>query len=108
RSLATARFARPVPRMLCPTKYDAAAAALGTPSTETNMGVGTDDLRETVGWTGALGAAPGIVADMWIEFWWASFLVLLCIGWCHGRAVAGAVGQGRVRAPLHRSRFDVS
>lgn len=108
RRLATVLFVRPVPRMLWPTKYDDAAAALGTPSIETNMGVGTDDLRETVGWTGALGAAPGIVADMWIEFWWASFLVLLGIGWCHGRAWARAVGQGGVWTPLYCSMFAVS
>ena len=96
RRYATVLFVRPIPRSLWPSKYDDAAAVLGTPSIATNLGVGTDAFRETVGWTGATGAAPGLVADMWIEFWWASFFAILCLGWCYGRAWSRAVTHGGV------------
>jgi oligosaccharide repeat unit polymerase len=104
----TMLFVRPVPRFLWPSKYDDAAALLGTPSIETNMGVGTDVLHETVGWIGATGAAPGLVADMWIEFWWASFLAILLIGWCYGRAWSKAVTRGGIWVALYCLMFSVS
>ena len=104
----TVLFVRPIPRVLWPSKYDDAAAVLGTPSIRTNMGVGTDAFRETVGWTGATGAAPGIVADMWIEFWWASFLVILGIGWCYGRAWSRAVMHGGLWATIYCLMFALS
>jgi hypothetical protein len=108
RRYATVLFVRPIPRFLWPSKYDDAAAALGTPSIETNMGVGVDDFRETVGWSGARGAAPGIVADMWIEFWWASLLVILLIGWGYGRAWAKAVTLGGVWVTIYCLMFALS
>ena len=108
RRYATVLFVRPIPRFLWPSKYDDAAAALGTPSIETNMGVGVDDFRETVGWSGARGAAPGIVADMWIEFWWASLLVILLIGWCYGRAWSKAVTLGGVWVTIYCLMFALS
>jgi hypothetical protein len=108
RRYATVLFVRPIPRFLWPSKYDEAAAVLGTPSIEINMGVGMDDFRETVGWSGARGAAPGIVADMWIEFWWASFLAILLIGWCYGRAWAMAVTCGGIWVALYCLMFSVS
>jgi hypothetical protein len=104
----TVLFVRPVPRMIWPSKYDDAAAALGGPSIATNLGVGTEALRETVGWTGATGAAPGIVADMWIEFWWASFLVIAGIGWCYGRAWSRAVTRGGLSVLIYCLMFSLS
>jgi hypothetical protein len=108
RRYAIVLLVRPVPRFLWPSKYDDAAALLGTPSIETNMGVGVDDFRETVGWIGATGAAPGIVADMWIEFWWASFLVILFLGWCYGRAWSKAVTRGGIWVTIYCLMFSVS
>jgi hypothetical protein len=108
RRYATVLFVRPVPRFLWPSKYDDAAAILGTPSIETNMGVGTDAFRETVGWSGSRGAAPGIVADMWIEFWWASLLVILFLGWCYGRIWSRAVTHGGISVVVYCLMFSLS
>jgi hypothetical protein len=108
RRYATVLLVRPIPRVLWPSKYEDAAAVLGAPSIETNLGVGTDALHETLGWTGATGAAPGIVADMWIEFWWASPLVLLCIGWCYGRIWSKAVTRGGIWATIYCLMFSLS
>jgi hypothetical protein len=108
RRYATVLLVRPVPRFLWPSKYEDAAAVLGTPSIATNLGVGTDAFNETLGWIGATGAAPGIVADMWIEFWWAVFLALLLIGWCYGRAWSEAVTRGGIWVPLYCLMFSLS
>ena len=94
RRYATVLLVRPIPRFLWPSKYDDSAAIMGMPSISTNLGVGTDTFGQTVGWEGAIGSAPGIVADMWIEFWWASFLAILLIGWCYGRVWLKAVTRG--------------
>ena len=108
RRYATVLFVRPIPRALWPSKYDDVAAMLGTPTIRTNLGVGTDSFRETIGWTGATGSAPGLVADMWIEFWWASLLVILCIGWCYGRAWSKALTHGGMWVTLYVSMFSLS
>jgi hypothetical protein len=108
RRYATVLLVRPIPRFLWPSKYDDAAAVLGTPSIETNMGVGTEAFHETLGWTGATGAAPGIVADMWLEFAWAAFLVILCIGWCYGRAWSKAVTEGGMWGVTYCLMFSLS
>ena len=108
RRYATVLFVRPIPRVLWPSKYDDAAALLGTPSIATNLGVGTDAFRGTVGWSGARGAAPGIVADMWIEFWWASLLVILLIGWGYGRAWSKAVTHGGLWVTIYCLMFSLS
>jgi hypothetical protein len=108
RRYATVLFVRPIPRVLWPAKYDDAAAMLGTPSIETNMGVGTDALRGTVGWRGATGSAPGIVADLWVEFWWASLFAILCIGWCYGRAWSRALRDGGPYVTIYCLMFSVS
>lgn len=83
-------FVRPVPRAIWRTKYEDAANLLGVPNLEDNMGLGTHGLLSTVGWVGARGAAPGIVADLWTEFWWFAPLALFVIGWLYGRAWARA------------------
>lgn len=108
RRYATVLFVRPIPKAFWPSKYDAAAAVLGTPSIKINLGVGTDAFRETVGWSGSHGAAPGIVADMWIEFSWASLLVILLIGWGYGRAWSKAVTRGGLWTTIYCLMFSVS
>jgi hypothetical protein len=45
---------------------------------------------------------------MWIEFWWASFLVILCLGWAYGRAWARAVVQGGPWVVVYCLMFAVS
>ena len=108
RRYATVLFVRPIPRFLWPSKYDDAATIMGTPSIATNLGVGTEAFRENVGWSGTQGAAPGIVADMWIEFWWASFLAILLIGWCYGRVWLKAVTRGGIWVVIYCLMFSLS
>jgi hypothetical protein len=108
RRYATVLLVRPIPRFLWPAKYDDAAAMLGTPSIATNLGVGTEAFRENVGWSGPQGAAPGIVADMWIEFWWASLLALLFIGWCYGRVWFKTVILGGIWGVIYCLMFALS
>jgi hypothetical protein len=88
-------FIRPIPRALWPTKYVDAARALGLGADlEKNLGLGIDEIRATMGWQAARGAAPGLVADMYVELWWLSMGVLLGIGWLHARCWRLAVQQG--------------
>jgi hypothetical protein len=47
-----------------------------------NAGTGAG-ITETMGWVGAPGSAPGIVADLWIELWWLSIAALALIGWTY-------------------------
>jgi len=94
-------FIRPIPRFLWPTKYEDASEMLKIPSLEQNLGTGEESLTKTLGWRGAKGAAPGIVADMWLEFWWYSFLILFCIGWGYGQIWRKAVVRGGVWIPTY-------
>lgn len=82
-------FLRPIPRQLFPDKYE----YFGVSEILQNLGVGTDSFQRSLGWVGAEGSAPGIVADMWIEFWWGSMVLLFGIGWCYGRAWRLAVSD---------------
>lgn len=74
-------FIRPIPRQLWPDKYE----AVGLGRLEENAGTGGDDLLGTIGWSGAFGAAPGMIADLWLEFWWFALLALYGIGWMYAR-----------------------
>jgi len=80
---------RPVPRQLWPDKY----ADFGVPELEFNAGTALEsatDVRATKG------SAPGIVADMWLEFHWLAWPALYICGvtygrcWSNARAVGGA------------------
>jgi hypothetical protein len=91
---------RPIPRAWWPTKYDDASQMLGVPSVDGgNGGLATGDLRGSVGWIGAVGASPGIVTDVWVEFWWFGLAVLYGIGWAYGRAWRMGVTRGGVWIP---------
>lgn len=48
-----------------------------------------------MGWKGAPGSAPGIVADLWIECSWLAIPILALFGWCYGKCWRNAVGKGR-------------
>jgi hypothetical protein len=87
-------FIRPIPRFLWPSKYQDASRILGIPDLEVNLGTGGENFIGTLGWPGAIGSAPGIVADMWLEFWWFSFLVLFLIGWFYGMVWRKALTRG--------------
>lgn len=70
-------FIRPIPRSLWPNKYEAIGLSA---LEESNSGTGGEVFLQTLGWAGAIGAAPGLIADVWIEFWWMFFVVLYGIG----------------------------
>ncbi len=74
-------FINPIPRQIWPDKYEAA----GIPQIERNFGTEGKNFRWVLGWEGGSGSATGMVADMWLEFWWFSLLALGFIGWAYGR-----------------------
>jgi len=76
----TVMLIRPIPRAIWPSKYLDASQWFGIPNLEENAGTGAAEFSNSVGWTGAVGAAPGIVADSWLEFWWGCCLFLFLIG----------------------------
>lgn len=101
-------FIRPIPRAVWPSKYEDASRILQISNLEKNLGTGSETFAETLGWVGADGAAPGILADMWIEFWWYSFLVDFLIGWIYGVAWRKAVSRGGVWIPIYTLMTSLS
>lgn len=83
-------FIRPIPRSLWPNKY----AAVGLSEIEENAGTGGAGFVSTLGWSGAAGAAPGLIADLWLEFWWMFFVVLYGIGRIYEWAWRSACTRG--------------
>ena len=101
-------FVKPVPRFLWPSKYRDASAVLGVPDMEVNLGTGGAAFHSTLGWKGTHGAAPGIVADMWIELWLGAFPVLVAFGWGYGRVWRRAVERGGVWTTVYCLMFALS
>lgn len=92
---------RAIPRAVWPNQYQDAASWLGIPNLErSNAGVGLD-FEESLGWTGGRGASPGIIADVWVEFQWLSFLFLFGIGRAYGVAWRKSVSIGGVWIPIY-------
>ena len=81
---------RPIPRQLWPTKY----ADFGVPEVEVNAGTGGKVFRESLGWKGAPGSAPGIIADLWIEFRYGAIPAMALIGWLYGLSWRKAIEKG--------------
>ncbi len=79
---------RPIPSSVWPTKYE----DFGVPELLSNAGTG-EGFADALGWVGAVGSAPGIVADLWLEAWWFAVVLMAILGWCYGwvwrRAVLG-------------------
>ncbi len=71
-------FVRPIPSAVWPNKYE----DVGLPELMHNSGTG-EGFSETLGWNGAEGSAPGLIADLWIEFRWGSFIALWSIGFSY-------------------------
>ncbi len=80
---------RPIPRAVWPTKYE----DFGVPELLTNAGTG-EGFADALGWVGAVGSAPGIVADLWVELWWLALAALAALGWCYGWVWRKAVTGG--------------
>jgi hypothetical protein len=88
-------FVRPIPRSLWPTKYADAARLLNIPNLDhLDKDPQLTDFSSTIGWSGAIGSAPGGIFDLWIEFWWAYLFAVLAIGWGFGVAYRKALSQG--------------
>jgi hypothetical protein len=66
---------RPIPSSVWPNKY----ADVGLPELTHNAGTG-EGFAETMGWEGAEGSAPGLVADLWAEFHWLNMPALFVLG----------------------------
>jgi hypothetical protein len=94
-------FVRPVPRSIWPTKY----ADFGLPELQEDYGtknssnVGTaEGFSEVLTWQGAQGSAPGIVADLWLEFHWLAIPMMALIGRSYAIVWRKAVTEGHVWA----------
>ncbi len=72
---------RPIPHSVWPTKYE----DFGLGELNHNAGTG-EGFKETLGWEGADGSAPGLIADLWMEFWWLNIPVLFFLGRFYGGA----------------------
>lgn len=81
-------FVRPIPSSIWPTKYE----DFGVPELLSNAGTG-EGFADALGWVGAVGSAPGIIADLWVEVWWLAVPFMAVLGWAYGcvwrRAVTG-------------------
>ncbi len=82
---------RPIPSAIWPTKYE----DFGVPELLHNAGTG-EGFADALGWQGAPGSAPGIVADLWVEMWWLAVPTLAVLGWGYGRVWRKAVTRGGV------------
>ncbi|WP_419806309.1 hypothetical protein [Terriglobus sp.] len=80
---------RPIPTAVWPTKY----ADFGVPELLHNAGTG-EGFGDTLGWEGAPGSAPGIIADLWLEVWWFAIPFMGVLGWCYGAVWRKAVLAG--------------
>ena len=80
---------RPIPSAVWPTKY----VDFGVPELLHNAGTG-EGFGDTLGWKGADGSAPGIVADLWVEVWWFAVPFMGVLGWLYGWVWKKSVTQG--------------
>jgi len=97
----TTLLVRPIPKSIWPTKYEDAAAFFNRPILTQNLGVDITKFRNVLGWTASIGAAPGIVGDMWREFWWGMVFPLFGIGWFYGHAWSRATRHGGGWVPIY-------
>ena len=80
---------RPIPSAIWPTKY----ADFGVPELLYNAGTG-EGFGDALGWNGAPGSAPGIIADFWLEVWWFAPVLMGLVGWGYATVWRRAVMSG--------------
>lgn len=80
---------RPVPSAIWPTKYE----DFGVPELLNNAGTG-EGFGDALGWIGAVGSAPGIIADLWLEVWWLAVPAMGFLGAYYGFIWKRAVTVG--------------
>jgi hypothetical protein len=83
------------PTSLWPTRYADAARFLNIPNLDhLDKDPQLTDFASTMGWSGAIGSAPGGVFDLWTEFRWAYLFALFAIGWGFGCVYCRALSHG--------------
>jgi hypothetical protein len=87
---------RPIPSAIWPNKYE----DFGLPELTHNAGTG-EGFMETLGWEGAAGSAPGVVSDLWMEFWWLCLPALFVLGRVYATVWRRAVFFGGVWIPQY-------
>ncbi len=80
---------RPIPSAIWPTKYE----DFGVPELLYNAGTG-EGFSDTLGWVGAVGSAPGIIADFWLEAQWGAVLLMALVGYGYAFVWRRAVTRG--------------
>lgn len=80
---------RPIPSAIWPTKYE----DFGVPELLKNAGTG-EGFGDALGWEGAVGSAPGIIADLWVELWWLAVPAMAALGLLYGFVWKRAVTRG--------------
>ena len=80
---------RPIPSSIWKNKYD----DFGVPELLHNGGTG-EGFGDALGWQGAIGSAPGIVADLWVEMWWLAVPAMAGLGLLYGFVWKRAVAAG--------------
>jgi hypothetical protein len=80
---------RPIPTAVWANKYE----DFGVPELLHNAGTG-EGFGDTLGWKGADGSAPGIVADLWVEVWWFAIPFMAMLGAAYGFVWKRAVLRG--------------
>ena len=80
---------RPIPSAVWPTKYE----DFGVPELLQNAGTG-EGFGDALGWQGAPGSAPGIIADLWVEAWWFAVPLMGLLGLAYGSVWKRAVRTG--------------
>ncbi len=89
---------RPIPSSIWPTKYE----DFGVPELLSNAGTG-EGFADALGWVGAVGSAPGIIADLWLEACWIAVPLMAVLGWCFGWVWRKAVIGG----PAWKSQYVI-
>jgi hypothetical protein len=80
---------RPIPSSIWPTKYE----DFGVP--EVLVNAGTDPgIADALGWEGAPGSAPGIIADLFLEVWWFAVPAMALLGYGYGWVWRRAATRG--------------
>ncbi len=80
---------RPIPSAIWPTKYE----DFGVPELLFNAGTG-EGFADALGWVGAVGSAPGIIADLFVEAWWLAVPLMALLGLAYGFVWQRAVTRG--------------
>jgi len=76
-----------VPAGIWPTIYEDLDAVFQLETDLTlNAGVPVQKVASVVGWQAAVGAAPGLVGDIWLEFGWSSPIFAFAVGCIYGLA----------------------